>query len=101
MIKDEVLHISNSYGNRQEIAPGDNDQENNENTVFIGMKEYGETFIVGPVHKMKKVFYVKIPSRASHIIKNMIHIYQDACEETNEGIQERSKNEVEDNTTSQ
>lgn len=36
---------------------------------------------------MKKVFNIEIPSRASHIIKNVIYIYKDACKETNEGIQ--------------
>ena len=101
MIEDKVLHKSDPYGKHKEITPGDNNHANNDNTIFPGMKKYGETFIVGPIHNMEKVFYIKLPSCTPHIVNNVVQIHQNACKETNEGIQERFKNKIKDYTATQ
>ncbi len=53
------------------------------------------------IHKLEKVFDVEIPSRAPHIINNVVQINQNACKETNNGIQKRFKNEIKNYTTPQ
>ena len=101
MIEDKVLHKSDPYGKHKEITSGCQDHENKENTVFMCMKEYGETFIPSPIHIMKKALHIKIPSCAPHIIKKVVYVHQNAGKETHKGIQERFKNEIKDYTASQ
>jgi hypothetical protein len=72
LIKNKVLNESNSYCKHKEISPGDHDHDNKEDTKFPGMKQYGQAIIVNPIHKLEKVFDVEIPSRAPHIINNMV-----------------------------
>jgi hypothetical protein len=101
LVKDEVLYKSNPYGKHKKIAPSKNDHANKENAVFIGMKKYSKMFIMGSIHKMKKVFDVEIPPRTPHIVNKVIDIHQNTRKETNEGIQEGFKKEVKDYTESQ